>query len=296
MTLFRSAVALFIFGLLAARGEAQVKGARFIRVADSSVVQTVHLADGSTLVGRFVSVAADPLRFETQGGVVSIMRSSIREVRETPRRALRNGQVWSEDPNPSRLFFGPTARSLPRGEADFSDTYLFFLNSSVGLPGNAQIGAGLSVFPFDNFKDNLFFVNGKIGIAAGSNVRLAVGGLIGWAGGFGDDIGGESAGALYAVGTFGSRDHALTLGLGAPIGSGIDSEPVFLAGGETRVGRRVKLVTENYFAGNHGGIAGIFGYGIRIFGEKLAVDLAFLNSTDGGVFPGVPYVDVVIRF
>ncbi|MSR02980.1 MAG: aminotransferase class III-fold pyridoxal phosphate-dependent enzyme [Gemmatimonadetes bacterium] len=44
-----------------------------------------------------------------------------------------------------------------------------------------------------------------------------------------------------------------------------------------------------------GGDVGL-SYGLRIFGEKMSVSLGLLNTTDGGVFPGVPYVDFVIRF
>jgi hypothetical protein len=133
-----------------------------------------------------------------------------------------------------------------------------------------------------------------------------VGGIAGWAGGFDDDLGG-SIGAGYGVGTFGSTDHAITAGIALPFGEA-ETKPVFLLGGETRIAKRLKLVTENYFVvdkhsvyngtgfDERNRVVGVFGYGIRIFGDKIAVDLAFLNSTEGGLFPGVPYVDFVVRF
>ena len=286
---------------------AQVKGMRYLRVPDSTAVHIVKLADGSTVVGRFIDVATDPLRFETSGGVITIRRADLREIKETQRSGLRSGEYWPDDPNPSRLFFGPTARVLPANEADFSSTYLFLLSGSAGVGGVGQLGAGLSVLPLDDFSDNLFFVTGKVGIPVSPKVQFAVGGLAGWAGGFDDDIGGAGIGAVYGVGTFGTKDHAFTGGIALPFGD-VDTKPVFLLGGETRVGKRVKLVTENYFvveddryqiSGVQYGsrhLAGVFGYGFRIFGDKIAVDLAFLNSTEGGVFPGVPYVDFVVRF
>ena len=303
-------LALAVLAIAAAPAAAQIRGADRIRVPDSSVVQIVKLADGSTVVGRFVDVAGDPVRFETSGGTLSIRRADLREVREIARRHLRAGQeYWPEDPNPTRLFFGPTGRILPEREADFSSTYLFLLSGSVGVGGVGQLGGGFSVVPMDDFSDNLFFVTGKVGIRASPKVNIAIGGLAGWVGGFGDDLGseGNGIGAVYGVGTFGTADNAVTAGVALPFGD-FDSEPVFLLGGEARLGKRVKLVTENYFTMDDnrytvGGVRygsreviGVFGYGIRIFGERIAVDLAFLNSTEGGIFPGVPYVDFVIRF
>ena len=214
------------------------------------------------------------------------------------RGSVKGGQLWFDDPNPTRLFFGPTARSLPKGEGDFSSTYLFFISGGVGVGGNSQIGGGLSIFPTDNFSDNIFFLTAKVGVRAGKNAQFAVGGLVGSVGGFLDDLGGSGRsglGALYGVGTFGSKDHALTVAAVMPFASGdFADKPVLMFGGETRIARRLKLITENYIS-TEGGDA-ILSYGLRIFGEKMSVSLGFLNSTDGGVFPGIPYVDFVIRF
>lgn len=287
--------------------EAQIRGARYLRIPASGVVQVVRLADGSTLVGRFTDVTGDPVRFELASGPVSIPRAEIREITESAARTVRSGEYWPDDPNPSRLFFGPTARTLPAGGADFSSTYLFLLSGSVSVGGVAQIGGGLSVLPLDDFSDNIFFATAKVGIPVNEKVQFAVGGIAGWAGGLDDEVGGQGIGAAYGVGTFGSKDHALTAGLALPFGD-VDTKPVLLVGGETRISKRLKLVTENYFVTeqrtrfdgtsltNYTAVVGVFGYGVRIFSEKLAVNLAFLNSTDGALFPGVPYVDVVIRF
>ncbi len=287
-----------LLGLLASPTAAQIKGERFLRVPDSSAVQVVRLADGSSLVGRFVDVSGDPVRFETGGGVVAIRRADLRDIREMARGAVKNGQVWFDDPNPTRLFFGPTARSLPQGEGDFSSTYVFFLSGGYGVGGNAQIGAGFSIFPSDDFTDNIFFVTAKVGIKAGKNAQLAVGGLVGSVGAFLDDLGGSDragVGALYGVGTFGSKDHALTFSTIMPFASGDFAEdPLLMLGGETRIARRLKLVTENYLS-TAGGDA-ILSYGVRILGEKMSASLGLINTTEGGVFPGIPYVDFVIRF
>ena len=287
-----------LMALLTAPAAAQIKGGRFLRVPDSSAVQVVRLADGSSLVGRFVDVSGDPVRFETGGGIISIRRADLRDIREMSRSAVKNGQVWFDDPNPTRLFFGPTARSLPKGEGDFSSTYLFFLSGGYGVGGNAQLGGGFSIFPSDRFTDNIFFLTAKVGFRAGKNAQFAVGGLVGTVGAFGGDLGGSDragVGALYGVGTFGSQDHSLTAGTIMPFAAGdFANDPILMLGGETRVARRLKLVTENYLS-TAGGDA-ILSYGLRILGEKMSASLGLINSPSNGIFPGIPYVDFVIRF
>ncbi len=295
---FGGLVAMLFLAATAAPIVAQIKGQRFLRVPDSSAVQVVRLADGSSLVGRFVDVTGDPVRFETGGGIIAIRRADLRDIKEMSRGSVKGGQLWLDDPNPTRLFFGPTARSLPKGEGDFSSTYLFFISGGYGVGGNSQIGGGLSIFPTDNFSDNIFFLTAKVGVRAGKNAQFAVGGLVGSVGGFLDDLGGSGRsglGALYGVGTFGSKDHALTVAAVMPFASGdFADNPILMFGGETRISRRLKLITENYISTEGGD--NLLSYGLRIFGEKMSVSLGLLNSTDGGVFPGVPYVDFVIRF
>jgi len=296
----RRQLAVLVFLLLAALAvpgvaRAQVRGAENLRVPDSASTQIVKLRDGSTLIGRFVSVEGEELIFETSGGQLTLRRKDLLEVREVKRSSMRGGRYWHPDPNPTRLYFGPTARSLPKGEADFSNTYLFFLSGAYGLGGNIQIGGGMSVFPFDDFSDNIFFVTAKAGIEVDKSVHLAVGGLLGWAGTFDDDIGGDGLGTFYGVGTFGSDDHSVTAALVVPYIAGDLTDPVVMLGGETRIHRNIKLVTENYISTDRDTEA-ILGYGLRIFNEKISVGLAFLNSTDEGLFPGLPYVDFVIRF
>ena len=52
----------------------------------------------------------------------------------------------------------------------------------------------------------------------------------------------------------------------------------------------------DYLNGRTTRVEAVFGYGLRIFGDKIAANLGFLNSTEGGIFPGIPYLDFVVRF
>jgi hypothetical protein len=67
-----------------------------------------------------------------------------------------------------------------------------------------------------------------------------------------------------------------------------------MLGGERRLSRRTALLTENYFGSAMDG--GLVSYGMRFLAEKFTVDLGFFNSGREMIFPGIPYVDFVIRW
>jgi len=268
-----------------------------IRVIDSTQVQVIKLRDGSSIVGHVTDVGADSVRFVAAGGTLSIARLDIVEVREVAKASMRKGEVWPVSPNATRLFFAPTGRMLDRGEGYFNDTYLFFVSVQGGLSSRFNLGGGLSVLPLDDFTDNVLFITPKIGVVATPKFNMAVGGLAGWVGALADEGENSSFGILYAVGTAGSRDQSLTFGTGVAYAGGqFADRPVVLLGGESRLGRRVSFVTENYLIPNED-VNGVISYGLRFFGEKISVDLAFWNAPGEDMFfPGIPYVAFSVKF
>ncbi|NCG34265.1 MAG: hypothetical protein GWP44_15450, partial [Proteobacteria bacterium] len=77
-------------------------------------LQEVRLVDGSTLYGTLVS-DGDPIRMRLlSGDEITISRSRVRSIRKA-KGTVRNGEMWREDPNLTRLFFSPTARTMPKG-------------------------------------------------------------------------------------------------------------------------------------------------------------------------------------
>lgn len=71
---------------------------------------------------------------------------------------------------------------------------------------------------------------------------------------------------------------------------------MLMIGGEARIARRASLVTENYVNGLCRN-AELVSYGVRFFGDRLSVDLAFWNLPGEELFfPGVPYVGFAVKF
>ncbi len=258
-----------------------------LRIVDSTKIQIVTVRDGSSLVGRIVSVGADSLQFQTSVGRVSVAIGDIREISETDSRRMRNGEYWFPNPNTTRLFFAPTGQMLKKGEGYFADYELFFPGVAYGVTDNISIGGGVSIFP-TGLEDQVYFLTPKVGRSFGEQIHLAAGLLLaGFSGGTG--------GVGYGVGTLGDGDRSVTLGLGYGFAGGeIENKPVAMLGGEKRVSRRVALVTENYLLPVSNDKI-VYSFGIRLMGEKITTDLAIVNQSGSGIV-GFPYVDFVFKF
>ena len=278
---------------------AQEPVVRDTATTDSTRMYILRTRDGSLFVGRLVRASVDSVYFVSAGGPITVSRSTVLELRQLGRGAMRSGVYWPPNPGDTRLFFAPTGRMLAKGEGYFSDTYIFFLNFVGGVTSRVTFGGGLSVFPTNDLSQNIFYLTPKVGLIQTPSFNLAAGALIGYAGfsGFddsGDDVG--SFGIVYGVGTAGSPDGSVTVGLGFGYGGGsFGEDPVVMIGGEKRVSRRVSLLSENYIiAGVTDGIA--LSYGLRFFGDRLSADLAFINAPSDPTLPGIPYVAFAVKF
>jgi hypothetical protein len=65
-----------------------------------------------------------------------------------------------------------------------------------------------------------------------------------------------------------------------------------MAGGEHRLSRRVKVVTENYFWQG----AGIASLGLRFLGDRLSADVGLFTPVGSGFVFAMPVVNFVWKF
>jgi hypothetical protein len=280
--------------------QAQDPGVRDTSPADSARTYVLRTRDGSLFVGRLVRATVDSVYFVSTGGPITVPRSVVMELRQIGKGAMREGVYWASNPNDTRLLVAPTGRMLAQGEGYFSDTYLLLLLFAGGLTSRFTLGGGLSIVPSDDFfRNNIYYITPKVGIVQSPNVNVAAGAFIGFAGwGFSGDEDVGSFGIVYGVATFGSSDAHFTVGSGLGYGGGdVADRPIFMLGGEKRMTRRTSFVTENYLLPGESNAA--ISYGIRFFGEKLSVDLAFWNAFGSDVepiFPGIPYLAFAVKF
>lgn len=275
----------------------------------SDTVYEVQLADGSTIIGRVVSVSGDNVTLETQAGVrVQVTRSQIRSIRPVQGR-IQDGEVWRDDPHGTRLFFAPTGRSLARGEGYFGVYELFFPFVTYGITDSFIITAGTPIVP--GAIGEFAYFGPKLRIINAPRAQLSAGVFAGlWEGG--------TAGVAYGVGTWGGRDNALTAGAGWLFAADSDNaefnnRPLLMLGGELRTGARTKLLTENYlftykdecadFDPTRGTCrsgteaVGLLSVGLRFFGERLSADAGVgLGVGTDDVTCCIPLVNFVYSF
>jgi len=287
-------IAALIFVATSAMAQDQAKTVGVFAVPDSNHVQLLTLDDGSKLLGRISEIRNDEIVFTSGVGDITVQKSRITEIKLVPNSSIKSGKYWFDNPNTTRLYFAPTARMLKKGEAYFSDYYLFFPGFGFGITDNVTMGVGMSLIPGVDFSDQVFYFTPKIGLKATDQFHLAAGALIIAL----PKIDGKSplVGILYGVGTIGNDDGSLTTGLGYGfVDDEVADKPMFMIGGEKRFSRRVSFVSENWIF--PGVDQPLVSYGFRFFGEGISVDLALFNTIgDDTIFPGIPWVDFVVNF
>jgi hypothetical protein len=247
-------------------------------IAQDTILE-VRLSDGSVLYGRVTEQSAEELTLQTQGGaVVRVRRDQIVSI-EPLRGRVVDGQVWGDDPHATRLFFGPTARAVPKGEGYLGVYELFFPFVTYGVTDRFTISGGTPVVP--EAIGRVFYLAPKYEVLRTPTASAAVGVLALFAT---EEVTG-SAGLLYGVGTFGGPDRALTVGATVPFiaaegESEVGDQPVLMVGGESRLSRRTKFITENYFMPGESG--SLISGGVRFFGERLSADFGIGAAFGGG--------------
>ncbi len=199
-----------------------------------------------------------------------------------------------EDPNQTRLLFGPTGRSLEKGEVYVGVYEVLLPFVQVGITDRLSVGAGTPLL-FGDF-ERPYWITPKYTVLQRGSIAAAVGAMHFL--NFGDDA---NIGIAYGAVTRGGSDGAITIGGGYAYARweadtySADEKAgaaVLMVGGDKRVAKGVKLVTENYvFKG--GGIAS---GGIRFHGEKLSADIGLMMPLFENANVILPIINIVRKF
>ena len=237
----------------------------------------VELRDGSKLYGSIASEDASQIILQTiAGNAVTLTRVQVKRINATAGEVV-DGEFWPDDVVSSKLFLGATGRSLKRGEGDFGVDSLFLPVFQVGVTDRFSIGVGA---PFYGFVKTAW-ITPKLQLWNNGKTAISTGVLHLFVPDFG--IGGYG----YVVGTHGTPNGAVTFGGGLLYGRDDDktaTTPMFSIGGEKRLSRRTKLVTENYIF-KEGVVVTV---GTRIIGQTISTELGGIVFVgDGEGMPGV---------
>ncbi len=249
------------------------------------------LVDESELTGTIVEQDSDVVVFRTNLNILmTIPWNQIKNI-EPLSGQIAGGQYARPDANNTRLFLAPTARPLKSGQGYFSFYEIFFPTVAVGIAGVVNLNGGLSLIP--GLSSQFVYFAPKIILLHTENLDLA-GGLL-----YANSTaaGTNAVGCYYGVGTYGTNNAALTIGLGwGYYGSYFSNKPILLIGGEARASNGIKLITENWFLPNSD--FNFFSFGIRFYGENLAADLALVYPSGSQIsgFPFIPWLGFAYNF
>jgi len=306
---------LLIIGLLFFNNSkillAQEKVHEVIIQSDTIQYYEIKLNDGTELKGT-IKKQDSKLAITTQNlGVVLIDIDKIHSIKSLQATDM-NSKYWFKNPRDTRYLFSPSAFNLQKGEKYYQNTYIALNSMDFGITNHFSVGVGLEIFStFVSLSQGqfmpIFYITPKIATQIKPNWGVGAGVIYASIPNFSDERMG--LGLAYAVNTLGNREHNLTLGIGFPfiraegLEQNLSQRPVFTLSGMTRISHKMALVSENWFlpisemdrASNY---YGFWTYGMRFLGQKISIDLAFINNRDiaQGIFIGIPYLDFAVKF
>lgn len=275
-----------------------------IEKQDSETLYLINLVNGNQLYGKISEKRENEIVFETKSlGIVTIPTANIKKMHVTEEGKMVDGKYWFPNPNNTRYYFAPSAFNLKKGEGYYQNIYFLMNSANYGVTDNFSIGGGI-IIPF------AVYITPKINFRITEKFYMGTGVL------FGMLPETSAVGIAYGLTTYGTNEHNITLGVGYGFFEEDFSErPIISLNGMTRISRQLALVTENwsipfkrYEYDEYNWQAPpkekrvydtYFSYGLRMmFGEKITVDVALVNSKDIVEFlpVGIPYVDFVLKF
>lgn len=254
------------------------------------MTQRVLLRDGSVLFGTVAVAAEDHIVFRTVSGTeVRIARDAIVSI-ERARGDVVAGEFQPSDPNATRLLFAPTGRALRRGDGYVGVYEIYLPFVQVGITDRISIGGGTPFFFGFAESERPFWLTPKVQIVNRARIQAAAGVMHIVAPGLG------SLGIAYGVVTAGKPDASVTVGVGTGYrrheGDNA-ATAIVMVGGDRRLRRGIKWVTENYI---WSGGDGILSSGLRFYGERLSADVALFMPIGSSEPLLLPLVNVVWTF
>ena len=250
----------------------------------SETVYEIQLSDGSLFFARIAVLEEEQVVLVTTGGArVEIDRLQIRSLRPV-RGSVVNDRMWIEDPSNTRLFFAATGRSLSQGEG-YVGTYVVVLPfGAIGIHDRVALSAGAPVLLGE--WEPVYF-GPKVQFLRHENIQAAVGA-------FALVFQEDTYGLGYVVGTIGTSDRAFTAGLGFFFsGTDVGYARTGMLGGEVRISRRIKLMSENYFfIGKESGHAYLSG-GFRFIGSRFSTEVGTVTDVE---FCCLPFINFSYSF
>ena len=263
----------------------------------------ITLKDGSVISGKLLSQSDKEIVIESGSmGEMKILRENIKSMTAVSSINEKSSGVWFENPNASRYLLGSSAIPMEKKSGYYQNTWIFINSFGYAFTKNFSVTAGFEIFSIMAGGEGpyAFYVIPKASFKVANNLYL--GGTILYANTIRtvDEFGGLAT--VNGFFTYGNKNNNITAAIGWGSADGeFSSKPVITVSGMTRVANRIGLISENWLVPNidgGGSYYGIFSYGVRFLGEKISIDLAFINNKDiaSEIIIGIPWLDFVVNF
>ncbi len=256
---------------------------------------SIETEDGNEYLGEIVREDDKIIVLKTQKlGEITISRADIKKIEKVEIQQMKDGKFWFPNPQSTRYFWSPNGYGLKDGEGYYQNIWVLWNQFSYGITNNVSIGGGIiptflfgAPTPvFGTLKFSLPVVHNKFNIGGG-----AIAGYV-----IGEDNAGF--GILYGLGTYGTPDANVTLGLGYGFAAGEWAQsPIVNFNGMFRVSRRGYFITENYIISDGSETVVLITLGGRSIIKKAALDYGLVVPFYGeGIEIALPWLGFTIPF
>lgn len=263
------------------------------QVIDDSTLMRIETKDGNEFIGHLIREDSSSIILKTASyGEILILTDFILKKTVIQPDRIREGVLWFDNQQSSRYLWSPNGYGLKQGEGYYQNIWVLYNQVSVGLTDYFSIGAGMVPLFLLGGAATPIWIIPKFSIPVVKNkFNVGLGVIAGV-------LAGEERskfGIAYGVGTIGSRDNNLNIGLGyGYTGEGWAEKPIISLSGMIRVSSKSYLLTENYFIEE----LALISIGGRSFVRKVGIDYAivipFTDDMEG--FFAFPFLGITLPF
>jgi len=262
---------------------------------DTAQLYKIDTRDGNEFYGRIVHRDTSLIQFKTgEYGYIFIRTGEVKKIEAITPDKIKQGKLWLENFQDTRYFFSPNGYGLRKGEAYYQNVWVLYNQVSVGITKNISIGAGMvPLFLFAGAPTPVWIIP-KVSIpVVRDKFNLGAGALLGYV------VGEQDAGfgILYGVGTLGSRDKNITLGVGWGFAGGESLDaPLINVGILLRASPKSYFMSENYYINIDGNNILILSAGGRSVIRRLGLDYGLFMPfwTDQESFVAIPWLGLTV--
>lgn len=264
---------------------------------DTTQLWQVVTFDGNQYFGHILYRDGETIRLETEAvGIINIPVRNVDTIKAVEVKEAIGGQFWPDNVQATRYFWSPNGYGLKPGEGYYQNIWIFFNQVSVGLTENTSIGFGIvPAFLFAGAPTPIW-ITPKVSVpVVKDKFNLGGGVLAGTV--LGEDAGGFF-GIAYGLGTIGSRDKNLTVGLGYGFADGEWARrPTFTLSGMLRTGKKGYLLTETFIIDVGTTTGALIALGGRTVWDSIALDYGgIIPAGDVGTLIVIPWLGISVPF